>query len=95
MRLRDNTCSSGGTTIPYVLEKQYLCNAILKDRLHSRFRPYAEACESQASPKQVPSKSHFLADKDGRQKGGRRDSGFMRFQKASDNVWIMSENVIC
>ena len=49
--LRDNTCSSGGTTIQYVLEKQYLCNAILKDRLHSRFRPYAEACESQASPK--------------------------------------------
>ena len=30
--------------------KQYLCNAILKDRLHSRFRPHAEACESQVSP---------------------------------------------
>ena len=67
--IRDRMPSTLGTSHCHMREKQYLCNAILKDRLHSRFRPHAEACESQASPKQVPSKSHFFADKDGRQKG--------------------------
>ena len=30
--LRDNTCSSGGTTVCHVPEKQYLCN-VIQDRV--------------------------------------------------------------
>ena len=41
--------------------------------------------KSQVSPKWVPSKSHFLADKDGRKEGRRRiqkdSAGFRRIQK--------------
>ena len=30
--LRDKACSSGGTTVPYVPEKQYLCS-VIQDRV--------------------------------------------------------------
>ena len=48
--IRDKVVLTLGTIISYVLGELYLCIVIQRDS-HSRFRPLAEACESQVSPK--------------------------------------------
>ena len=69
--IRDNTCTRGGTNVCHVPEKPYLCD-VIQDRVTltnpSARRGMWVPSKSQVSPKWVPSKSHFWADKDGRQK---------------------------
>ena len=76
-----------GTTICHVPKKQYLCSVIqVVSYAHDSVR-----IKSQVSPKWVPSKSHFLADKDGRKEGRRRiqkdSAGFRRIQKNSEDTY--------